>query len=321
MKTSLRSIGILAVVAPLGLLAAESPKAASGGYLFAHMTKQDYGRLYYSISTDGLRWTQLNGGKRVYEAYRGHPDITLGHDGRYYLLGNRRNRGITIWVSTDLLRWEPFRDVKVDMKKTPNFVPESGYQGAPKMFYDAASRQYILTWHTPSATKDPTAKEPFWASMRTLYVTSTDLTSFSDPKRLLPYEMATIDVIIRKEGTTYYAIIKDELYPDYTWPTGKTLRICSAPSITGPYSKPSPPVSPNFREAPCLIPRPDGTGWYLYYEQYPGIQYGCSTAPSLKGPWYTVYYPKLTMPPEARHGCMIPITPNRYTAIMAALKK
>ena len=25
-------------------------------YLFAHMTHQDYGRLYYSVSLDGLHW-------------------------------------------------------------------------------------------------------------------------------------------------------------------------------------------------------------------------------------------------------------------------
>ena len=31
-------------------------------YLFAHMTKQDDGRLYYSVSQDGLQWTLLNGG-------------------------------------------------------------------------------------------------------------------------------------------------------------------------------------------------------------------------------------------------------------------
>ena len=30
-------------------------------YLFAHMLKEDYGRLYYSVSTNGLHWMPLNG--------------------------------------------------------------------------------------------------------------------------------------------------------------------------------------------------------------------------------------------------------------------
>ncbi|MHC4736912.1 MAG: hypothetical protein ACYTDW_21045, partial [Planctomycetota bacterium] len=57
------------------------------GYLFAHMMKGDYGRLYYSVSTDGLHWTLLNSGKRVHDNYRGHPDICRGHDERFYMTG------------------------------------------------------------------------------------------------------------------------------------------------------------------------------------------------------------------------------------------
>src|SRR4051794_28853453 len=63
-------------------------KAQNEAYLFAHMTHKDYGRLYYSLSLDGLHWSSLNSGKRVFEDYKGHPDICKGHDGRYYFAGN-----------------------------------------------------------------------------------------------------------------------------------------------------------------------------------------------------------------------------------------
>ncbi len=80
--------------------AAEPDAGPYVGYLFAHMTKSDYGRLYYSISRDGLHWQPLNGGRRVMdERYRGHPDICRGHDGRFYLIGNHSRRPeMTIWV-------------------------------------------------------------------------------------------------------------------------------------------------------------------------------------------------------------------------------
>ena len=65
----------------------ESPR--NEAYLFAHMMDGDYWRLYYSVSLDGLHWTLLNGGKRVFEDYRGHADICRGPDKRYYLVGNR----------------------------------------------------------------------------------------------------------------------------------------------------------------------------------------------------------------------------------------
>src|SRR6516225_3199201 len=76
-------------------------------YLFSHMVDGDYGHLYYTVSLDGLHWKKLNGGKRVFEEYRGHSDICKGHDGRYYLVGNRNDSApdITVWVSDDLVKW------------------------------------------------------------------------------------------------------------------------------------------------------------------------------------------------------------------------
>ena len=312
------------IYACLVLLLADSAFCGElGGYLFAHMTKSDYGRLYYSVSTDGLHWRVLNDGKRIIgEEYRGHPDICQGHDGRYYLVGNyERKPQIAIWVSTDLVKWSKLREFSPDIFKTPEFTPALLYLGAPKIYYDEPSKRYMVTWH--STCEKPVKEEPekFWSGMRTLYVTSKDLVVFSDPKRLFGFDMATIDVIIRGQAGRYYAFIKDERYPSFDWPTGKTIRICSSENLLGPYSEPGGPVTPNFREAPTLIPRPDARGWYLYYEQYPGIAYGVSTAPSLDGPWYDLYCMDYEVPKEARHGCMIPLTPEQYKKITAAYDK
>jgi hypothetical protein len=300
-------------------LAGGASSAQVGGYLFAHMTKADYGRLYYSVSKDGLHWTLLNDGKRVDNDYRGHPDIMRGHDGRYYLLGNPPDRGdVRIWVSSDLVTWSRLRDFVPDMSAFDGYEGPGRWHGAPKLFYDDATKTYLLTWHFSNARKLKEKPENYWSGMKTFFVTSKDLVTFGKADRLLPFDMATIDVIVRREGSMYFAIIKDERYPSYDWPTGKTIRICSAPALTGPYSGPSEPVSANFREAPTLIPRPDARGWYLYYEQYPGIQYGCSTAPTLKGPWYDLYVRKYEVPADARHGCMLAITQDQYDAIVAA---
>jgi hypothetical protein len=139
--------------------------------------------------------------------------------------------------------------------------------------------------------------------------------------------MATIDVMIHKEGGTYYAIIKDERYPTLDWTTGKTIRICRASSLLGPYSEPGPPLSPSFREAPTLIPSPNGKAWYLYYEQYPGVAYGLSVGATLDGSWFQVAgnqraaWDKFHLPPTVRHGCMLPITRQQYDALLRAFPK
>ncbi len=135
--------------------------------------------------------------------------------------------------------------------------------------------------------------------------------------------MATIDTIVRRVAGSYYAIIKDERYPTPDWPTGKTIRICSAPALLGPYGPPGPPFSPSFREAPMLIRSPNGKAWYLYYEQYPGVAYGLSVAESMEGAWFQAAgnqradWDKYRLPRKARHGCMIPIRRAEYEALVA----
>jgi len=291
------------------------------------MVQGDYGRLYYTVSLDGLHWKRLNGGKRVFEEYRGHSDICQGHDGRYYLIGNRNDSApsINLWVSDDLVQWTRYSEFTPDLANVPDYPNPLPRIGAPKMFYDAATSQYIVTWHTPHLPGTKEDPERYWTSQRTLYVLSKDLKTFSSPKRLFPWNMATIDVGIRHVGNRYYALIKDERYPVPEWTTGKTIRIASSISLTGPYTDPSPPISPNFREAPMLIPAPDGNAWYLYYEQYPGVSYGLSVSLTPDGPWYQISgytsmkaWNKYEMPADLRHGCMLPIGRKEYDALVAA---
>jgi hypothetical protein len=310
---------------PPGQVAAgEKPKFEA--YLFAHIMQGDYGRLYYSISRDGLHWNLLNGGKRVFEEYHGHPSITRGQNGTYYLVGNRGDNrpDINFWASEDLITWKKYSNFEPDLTHVPDYPKALPRIGAPKCLYDEASSLFVLTWHTTHDLGKTELPEPYWAGQRTLYVTSKDLKTFSDPPRkLFTWDMATIDVSLAKSGDKYYAILKDERYPTVEWPTGKTIRICSSTNLLGPYSAPGPPLSPSFREAPALIPSPNGKAFYLYYEQYPGVAYGLSAAISLEGPWFQVAgsqrpdWDKFSLPPKVRHGCMLPISARQCDALIA----
>src|SRR6266487_1245984 len=308
--------------------AGEKPKYEA--YLFAHMMEGDYGRLYYSVSLDGLHWKNLNNGKRVFEGYRGHASICNGHDDRYYLVGNLKDNSpdINFWVSDDLITWNKYGDFRPDLKHVPDYPKALPRIGAPKLFYDQASSKYLLTWHTPHDLGTTDLPEPYWASQRTLYVTSANLKTFSQPPRkFFSWDMATIDVIIQKADDGYYAIVKDERYPTLDWVTGKTVRICRSPNLLGTYSEPGPPISPNFREAPTLVPSPNGKAWYLYYEQYPGVAYGLSVAATLEGPWFQVAgnqkpaWDKFHVPAGVRHGSMLPVTRKQYDALVGAFGK
>lgn len=201
-------------VAEEGERIALKSRPAIAGYLFAHMTKADYGRLYYSISTNGLHWRSLNGSRRILgNEYWGHPDICRGHDGRFYLAGNRQpNDDLTLWVSTNLVHWAKFTEVKLDVSRVPGYRDNSGNHGAPKIYFDRPTGTYLITWHTSLSRRHPVDTEAYWRGQRTLFITSKDLESFTEPQRLFPWDMATIDVMVRREGNRYFALLKDEPY-------------------------------------------------------------------------------------------------------------
>lgn len=299
-------------------------------YLFAHMTKDSYGTLFYSVSLDGLHWRQLNGGRPVSADYHGHASIARGPDGRYFLVGNKSDDDpyIRFWSSTDLIHWQPYGNYRPDLSKSRGLPHPMQRIGAPKLFFDGPSGSFLLTWHTPTVPGTDDDPERYWASQRTLYVVSRDLKRFdAPPRRLFDWDMATIDTIItpKDDGSGYCAIVKDERYPSYNWITGKTIRISCAPRLLGPYPQPGPPVSPNFREAPTLIRAPGGKDWLLYYEQYAGASYGLSMAPRIEGPWYQLSgntgvpdWDRYSMPPRLRHGSMIEIDRAQYEALLRA---
>jgi len=308
-------MALLAMSALSALLAGPGP----GAYLFAHRLKEDYGRLYYSVSRDGLEWTVLNNRKRITDDYRGHPDICRGHDGRYYLIGNDAGKPeITVWASDDLIAWARHAEFTPGFDNIPGFTRGEHHNGAPKIYWDAPLQTYLITWHTPMKRASKEDPELMWSSMRTLYVASKDLKEFSAPRRLFEFEIATIDAIVRRVGDKCYAIVKDERMPSTEWPTGKTIRVCVSDNLFGPYSPPGPSITSSFREAPTLIPRPEGEGWHLYCEQYPGIRYECFSAPRPAGPWKNVPSESVSVTRGARHGAMIPITLDQYNAIRDA---
>lgn len=127
-------VPVLAMPDPPGQAGNSTP--VNEAYLFAHMVHEDYWRLYYSVSLDGLHWTMLNDGKRVFDDYRGHADICKGHDGRYYLVGNRRDSSpdINFWVSDDLITWQFYSKVTPELKKTPNYTNAMPRIGCPSCF-------------------------------------------------------------------------------------------------------------------------------------------------------------------------------------------
>ena len=324
------------------------PGEGNGGYLFAHMNDMNYGSLFYSISRDGVEWKTLNSNKVILDGYYGHPDLCEGPDvfgnstKRWYMIGVVRGsskEAIVLWHSTDLVVWKnrllDGANFVVDHLGVYNEIP---FVGAPKMFYDEVSGQFLITWHAGEYYKQmkeaetPEEAEEYqhknWETMKTCYTLTRDFRTFTRPKRFFASQtggdlapiyftgadanISTIDVIIRKYAGKYYAILKDERWNSdeassatYAAPaTYKTVRIASSNSLLGPYTLPvgAGIVSPHWREAPTLVVAPDGK-FRMFYEDYSFHKYEMRESTALQGATWTDV--AINPPKDARHGCIV----------------
>lgn len=297
------------------------PVAGNGGYLFAHIKNSaEYGHMVYDLSRDGLKWTRLNNGEEPLPTYYGHPYIIKGGDGKYYLIGTSTGTAHhpVVFYSDDCVAWKRHDISKETLALPDGYIQDEWSYGALKIFYDDASDQYMITWHAHNRTENNQAK---WESMRTFYVLTKDFKTFTPAKKLfndftgVDANIATIDVSIHKYEGKYYAIIKDERWPE-TVSTGKSIRVSVSDSLLGPYSNPTATIPENWREAPTLTRSMDDKLWYLYVEDYRNTVYELWTSENLVGGTWTKS--SSFEAPEGRHGCVIKIDEKTYQALATA---
>jgi hypothetical protein len=229
-----------------------------------------------------------------------------------------------LWVTSDLINWNVEKRLPISAFN----VGPLGYQtsiaiGAPKMYYDEDSRQYIITWHSAQNGLSQNGNEehdkPFWRSLRTFYVLTSDFTTFTSPQRLFYFtgehtNMPTMDALIRKIDGKYYAFIKDERYSGDIASGYKAIRIAKSDNLTGPYANPGNAVTETRHEGQTLVRNPSNTGWYLWAEHYSQWGYNVWEASTIEGTWTK----KEINISDRRHGSMIWIDGDTYNAVVKA---
>ena len=148
---------------------AAAPSEPMSAYLMVHFTGESPRgeQIYFSVSEDGLHWTELNNSEPVLVSTIGEkgvrdPSIIRSPDGKkFYLLatdlrmansgrswGAASSHGSTslvFWESPDLVHWSaPWR---VNVAGT---IPEAGCAWAPEAIYDPSTRDYFVYWATIS---------------------------------------------------------------------------------------------------------------------------------------------------------------------------
>lgn len=192
---------------------AEEPNTA---YLFVHFTGESANgeQTYFSVSKDGLHWTDLNNSEPVLISNVGEKGvrdqaIIRSVDGsKYWIIATdlriasgkgwsaaqySGSTSIVIWESKDLINWSSPRLVNV-----AGNIPSAGCVWAPESIYDEASGNYVVYWATTSSLNGIN-------KARIYYCTTKDFISFSEAKLYIdrPGNQGIIDTQILKVDGKY----------------------------------------------------------------------------------------------------------------------
>ena len=266
-------------------------------YLFSYFINNGEDGLHLLSSDDGVRWTQLNGGRSFLYPLVGSrlmrdPSIVQGPDGTFHLVWTTGwwDQGIGIAHSRDLIEWSPqeFLPVMADRPGAQNCW-------APEIFYDADNARFLIFWATTTVRTPDTAH-------RIYYVETKDFKSYSPAKILYDNGFSVIDAFIVKAAPgRFVMVMKDET----ALPTPKKhLRIAEAARADGPYGQASAPFTVDWVEGPSVLKRE--SGWAVYYDEYTRRRYGALQTTDLKT-WTPLE--GLSFPRGVRHGTAFEVPP------------
>ena len=312
-------VACLALVGCLALAACHRapvtrPAGEPDAFLFSYFTRNGADGLHLAWSADGTLWQPLNGGRPVLTpavtgdgvgwqewdtraALMRDPSVLRGPDGMFHMVWTIAwtDKGIGVAHSRDLIHWSEQRRIPV-----MDHEPTALNAWAPDLFYDDATREFVIAWATslpgrfPATDSMAQVTSKGRADHRLYYVTTTDFVTYSKARLLYDGGFAAIDGTIAKAGDRYVLVMKDETF----FPERRYLRVAFAPHATGPYGPASPPFTDLHTEGPSVLHT--GGWWYVYYDEYTRGHYGAVRTKDFVT--FEPYRDSLRTPRGIRHG-------------------
>ena len=296
-------------------VSAEKPDVA---YLFAYFlgNAPEQERLSYAVSLDGYNFRALNGGKAVWGSDTGtkcirDPYIFKGQDGLYHLLatdmksslGWNSNRDLISAKSTDLVHW--FDESLIPIaNQYPNMMG-ADRAWAPQAIYDPDKDSYMIYF----AARVPGTDD------RTVmyYAYSKDMKKLDTAPALL-FAPANgndaIDSDIIFENGTYYMYYKNE--------TNKRIYLAKSDKASGPYREIKQVSEGSIGvEGPNIYKKLGTDQWLMMSDAYGNGYYVMQSTTDLEN-FTTVDRSSYSFDFTPRHGYVIPINADQYTALVNA---
>ncbi len=237
------------------LLHFEPSLTAADYYAFAYFKEPARSGIYYALSTDGYRWTPVNGGNPVWAPQ--YPKelmrdifITRGPDHQFHAVWTWgwREKVIGYAHSSDLIHWSS--QVRVPLMEG---IPGTIHTWAPEIYWDGQRREWLIIW---SSIAEGETRNRIYSSFTRDFVTFSPPSVFFDPG----YDV--IDATILHAQKRYYLIFKDQTKVPLTY----KLRMADSHSLEGPWSHITDTLTESWSEGPSAIRI--GRYYFLYYDHY-----------------------------------------------------
>lgn len=274
-------------------------------YLFSYFKGNGEDGLHLAWSEDGLTFSAINNDNSVLtpevstDKLMRDPCIIRGADGKFHMVWtvSWNDRGIGYASSTDLINWSEQKLIPV-----MGHEPTARNCWAPEVFYDKASKNYVIFWSTtiPGLFPETEAMADRGWDHRMYYVTTRDFETFSETKEFYNHGFNVIDGSLIESNHTYYLFLKDET----RYPPQKNIRLATASSVEGPYTAAGEPITGDYwAEGPTAIKV--GEEWVVYFDKYMDHQMGALSSPDLQN--WTDISDSITFPEGTRHGSVLKV--------------
>lgn len=279
-------------------------------YLFSYFKNNGEDGLHLAYSKDGYIWQPLFGDSAILKPAAGKdklmrdPSIIRGGDGKFHMVWtvSWKEKGIGYASSPDLIHWSQQQYIPV-----MEYEPQTRNSWAPEITYDPATKEYMIYWASTIPNrfpqKDTSAESSY--NHRIYYTLTKDFKTFSATKLLYDPGFSVIDASIVKDTDRYIMFLKNETRS----PVEKNIRVAFAKKLTGPYSKPTAPITGNYwAEGPTAIK--SNNSWIVYFDKYRDHQYGAVTSTDLIH-WTDISH-KIKMPKGLRHGSVWRVSKQEF---------
>ena len=321
------------------------------GYLFVHFTGNEaaasHEQTYFSISTDGLHWTDLNDNQPVLTSTIGESglrdhyiarspegdryfmiatDLSIYHNaGNWAGAGSDGSHGIVVWESDDLVHWsEPW---------IAEIAPENaGCTWAPEFIYDEITGEYVVYWSATTIELNENEEITQEYENHAIYYAKTrDFRTFTEPVLYHAggndsngVRIKVIDSTMIEDDGKYYRYTKNE--------SRGIIEIDVADSVLGTFTpiesttlSTTLPDQQGAVEGPIIfkLNEKDAEGndqWCLMVDRFAIGQgyYPLITTDLASGEFTLLNDGDFTMPSKYRHGYVMPITAAEYDALQSA---